>query len=63
MALKKKFSVDVVARTTAGGEAHLKRTIMGHQVLLPITGGTLDLGGQTLTTSVLVVEDIWMNKN
>ena len=25
-------------------DAHLKRTIMGHQVLLPITGGTLDLG-------------------
>jgi secondary thiamine-phosphate synthase enzyme len=26
------------------GDAHLKRTIMGHQVLLPITGGRLDLG-------------------
>ena len=25
-------------------DAHLKRTIMGHQVLLPITKGTLDLG-------------------
>jgi len=25
-------------------DAHLKRTIMGHQVLLPITNGTLDLG-------------------
>ena len=25
-------------------DAHLKRTIMGHQVTLPITGGTLDLG-------------------
>jgi secondary thiamine-phosphate synthase enzyme len=25
-------------------DAHLKRTIMGHQVLLPITGGKLDLG-------------------
>jgi secondary thiamine-phosphate synthase enzyme len=25
-------------------DAHLKRTIMGHQVLLPITAGTLDLG-------------------
>ncbi len=26
------------------GDAHLKRTIMGHQVMLPITGGALDLG-------------------
>jgi secondary thiamine-phosphate synthase enzyme len=26
------------------GDAHLKRTIMGHQVVLPITAGTLDLG-------------------
>jgi secondary thiamine-phosphate synthase enzyme len=26
------------------GDAHLKRTIMGHQVMLPITGGKLDLG-------------------
>ena len=26
------------------GDAHLKRTIMGHQVMLPITGGRLDLG-------------------
>src|SRR5258705_3090201 len=25
-------------------DAHLKRTIMGHQVVLPITKGTLDLG-------------------
>jgi secondary thiamine-phosphate synthase enzyme len=25
-------------------DAHLKRTIMGHQVVLPITGGMLDLG-------------------
>jgi secondary thiamine-phosphate synthase enzyme len=25
-------------------DAHLKRTIMGHQVLLPITEGKLDLG-------------------
>jgi len=25
-------------------DAHLKRTIMGHQVLLPITAGRLDLG-------------------
>ena len=25
-------------------DAHLKRTIMGHQVTLPITGGQLDLG-------------------
>ena len=25
-------------------DAHLKRTIMGHHVMLPITGGTLDLG-------------------
>jgi secondary thiamine-phosphate synthase enzyme len=25
-------------------DAHLKRTIMGHQVMLPITGGKLDLG-------------------
>ena len=26
------------------GDAHLKRTIMGHQVMLPITEGKLDLG-------------------
>jgi len=26
------------------GDAHLKRTIMGHQVTLPITNGRLDLG-------------------
>ena len=26
------------------GDAHLKRTIMGHQVILPITNGGLDLG-------------------
>jgi secondary thiamine-phosphate synthase enzyme len=25
-------------------DAHLKRTIMGHQVTLPITGGKVDLG-------------------
>ena len=25
-------------------DAHLKRTIMGHQIILPITGGKLDLG-------------------
>jgi len=25
-------------------DAHLKRTIIGHPVMLPITGGTLDLG-------------------
>lgn len=25
-------------------DAHLKRTIMGHQVMLPITNGALDLG-------------------
>jgi secondary thiamine-phosphate synthase enzyme len=25
-------------------DAHLKRTIMGHQVMVPITAGTLDLG-------------------
>ena len=25
-------------------DAHLKRTIMGHQVIVPITGGQLDLG-------------------
>ena len=25
-------------------DAHLKRTIMGHQVLVPITAGALDLG-------------------
>ena len=25
-------------------DAHLKRTIMGHQVMLPITSGALDLG-------------------
>ena len=25
-------------------DAHLKRTIMGHQVVVPITGGALDLG-------------------
>ena len=25
-------------------DAHLKRTLMGHQVMLPITNGTLDLG-------------------
>lgn len=26
------------------GDAHLKRTIMGHQVIVPITKGALDLG-------------------
>lgn len=26
------------------GDAHLKRTLVGHQVVLPITGGKLDLG-------------------
>jgi secondary thiamine-phosphate synthase enzyme len=26
------------------GDAHLKRTILGHQVMLPITNGALDLG-------------------
>ncbi len=26
------------------GDAHLKRTLMGHQALLPITKGKLDLG-------------------
>ncbi len=26
------------------GDAHLKRTIIGHQVMLPITHGALDLG-------------------
>ncbi len=25
-------------------DAHLKRTIMGHQVIIPVTGGALDLG-------------------
>src|SRR5689334_16278973 len=25
-------------------DAHMKRTLMGHQVMLPITGGGLDLG-------------------
>ncbi len=25
-------------------DAHLKRTVMGHQVVLPVTNGTLDLG-------------------
>jgi secondary thiamine-phosphate synthase enzyme len=25
-------------------DAHLKRTLMGHQVILPVTGGKLDLG-------------------
>ena len=25
-------------------DAHLKRTVLGHQVILPITAGTLDLG-------------------
>ena len=26
------------------GDAHLKRTLMGHQVMIPITAGKLDLG-------------------
>jgi secondary thiamine-phosphate synthase enzyme len=26
------------------GDAHLKRTLIGHQVMLPITNGRLDLG-------------------
>jgi secondary thiamine-phosphate synthase enzyme len=26
------------------GDAHLKRLLLGHQVILPITGGKLDLG-------------------
>jgi len=26
------------------GDAHLKRTILGHQALLPVTAGALDLG-------------------
>lgn len=26
------------------GDAHLKRTLMGHQVIVPITAGKLDLG-------------------
>jgi len=26
------------------GDAHLKRTVMGHQVVLPVTDGALDLG-------------------
>jgi len=26
------------------GDAHLKRMLLGHQVLVPITGGKLDLG-------------------
>lgn len=26
------------------GDAHLKRTIMGHQIIVPVTGGDLDLG-------------------
>jgi secondary thiamine-phosphate synthase enzyme len=25
-------------------DAHLKRTLIGHQVMMPVTGGTLDLG-------------------
>lgn len=25
-------------------DAHLKRTLMGHQVMVPVTGGMLDLG-------------------
>ena len=26
------------------GDAHLKRTVIGHQAVLPVTGGKLDLG-------------------
>ncbi|MDP3541584.1 MAG: secondary thiamine-phosphate synthase enzyme YjbQ [Elusimicrobiota bacterium] len=26
------------------GDAHLKRTLLGHQAILPVTGGALDLG-------------------
>ena len=26
------------------GDAHLKRTLMGHQVIVPVTAGKLDLG-------------------
>ncbi len=26
------------------GDAHLKRLLIGHQVIVPITGGKLDLG-------------------
>lgn len=26
------------------GDAHLKRTLLGHQAILPVTNGTLDLG-------------------
>lgn len=26
------------------GDAHLKRTLLGHQAMLPVTGGALDLG-------------------
>lgn len=26
------------------GDAHLKRTLVGHQTILPVTGGELDLG-------------------
>lgn len=26
------------------GDAHLKRTLVGHQAMLPVTGGKLDLG-------------------
>ena len=28
----------------ANADAHLKRTVLGHQVILPITAGALDLG-------------------
>jgi secondary thiamine-phosphate synthase enzyme len=28
----------------SNADAHLKRLVMGHQVMLPITGGKLDLG-------------------
>jgi secondary thiamine-phosphate synthase enzyme len=28
----------------SNGDAHLKNLLLGHQVVLPVTGGTLDLG-------------------
>jgi secondary thiamine-phosphate synthase enzyme len=40
------FGLDYAHHRTGedNGDAHLKRMLLGHQVLLPITGGTLDLG-------------------
>jgi secondary thiamine-phosphate synthase enzyme len=32
-------------------DAHLKRTLMGHQVIVPITAGDLDLGSRCSTPS------------